>query len=223
MPLVDPPGVDLLASLPTKVIAEMTLHRVYRASRPDPWFFASLAAGADPDGHGRFDLIEPDGACYTSTSAVGAVLETFKHLIGGLLADEELRTRVRAEVTAPAGCPVAANLTAARSRGAGVHAALWAGYDRPTTQAWADQLRRAGHRALFHGLQHDPTGRLRAVTLFDKGGAHPPYSDTAGWRSTRHRLDTDSTLRSALGRYGISVTRSDPNLPVVALGDSGLL
>lgn len=223
MALLDPPAVGVLATLPSKQIAGRTLHRGYRASRPDPWFFAGIPLSGDPYAHGRFDLLEPDGACYTSTTAVGAVLETFQHLVGGLLPDEELRARVRAEVVAPPTSPAAANLTAARARGAGVHAALWADHDRARTQAWADQLRRAGHRALFHGMQHDSTGRLRAVTLFDKAGRHPPYGDAAGWRTTRHQLHTDTGLRMALGRYGITVTRSDPNLPVLALGDSGLL
>lgn len=81
--------------------------------------------------------------------------------------------------------------------GAGVHAALWADHDRTKTQWWADQLRRAGHRALFHGIQHDPTGQLRAVTLFDKAGEHPPYDDAAGWRASRHALHTDTGMQGA--------------------------
>ena len=223
MPLTAPPTVNILAALPTKRMAGLRLHRVYLASRPSPWFFASLPPQADPYAHGRFDLPHPDGACYISTSAVAAVLETFQHLVGGLIPDQELRVRARAEVVAPTTCPPAANLTAARARGAGVTAALWADHDRVRTQAWADQLRRAGHRALFHGIGHDPTVRLRGLTLFDKAGEHPPYDDAAGWRATRHAVHNDSQLRATLGRYGLTVTRSDPSLPLIRLDDSGLL
>lgn len=136
--------------------------------------------------------------------------------------DAELRNRSRAEVVAPPDSPLAANLTAARARGSGVHAVLWADADRAKTQAWAQQLRRAGHQAIFHGIQHDPTGRLRAVTLFDQEGQHAPYDDPAGWTATTHPLHTDGSLHQTLRRYGITITRSDPSLPVVALADSGL-
>lgn len=112
-------------------------------------------------------------------------------------------------------------LTSKRARGVGVTAALWAGSIRALTQRWAIAFRRAGWRALYHGIQHDPTGRLRAVTLFDTAGAHPPYGDD--WRRTTHDLHDDDELIDTLARYGIRVTRSDPNLPLVSLDDSGLI
>lgn len=100
---------------------------------------------------------------------------------------------------------------------------LWADHDRARTQAWADQLRRAGHRSLLHGTQHDPTGRLRAVTWFDKAGAHAPHDDDLGWRHTRHRLAGGAVPAATLVRYGVTVIRSAVMLPVVRLEDSGLL
>lgn len=93
--------------------------------------------------------------------------------------------------------------------------------DRSCTQAWGDTLYRAGWRAAYHGIAHDPAGRLRAVTLFDQAGAHPPYDDP-DWAVEIEKLDTPE-IRSALARFGIEVTRSDPELPLVALEDSGLL
>lgn len=219
----DPPAVAVLAGLPTKKTVGLTLHRVFRTERPSPWFFAGIPAGGNPDDYGRFDLPYPDGACYTATSAVGSVLETFQHLEDALLPDAELRRRTRVTVLAPGSSPPAANLTAARTRGIGVTLELASTADRGLTQRWADQLRRAGHRALLHALRHDPTGRLRAVTLFDKAGPHPPYGDDQGWAATRHGLDDDPALRAALRRYGITVERSDPALPIVTVQDSGLL
>lgn len=82
---------------------------------------------------------------------------------------------------------------------------------------WATSLLRAGWRAAYHGISHDPEGRLRAVTLFDQAGAHLPYDDPA-WSSTTESLD-DSEVDTALARYGIRVTRSDPELPFATLPD----
>ena len=223
MPQPEPPAVAVLADLPAKGTVGLTLHRVFRTERISAWFFASLPAGANPDDHGRFDLPFPDGGCYVATSAVAAVLETFQHFEDALLPDAELRLRSRLMVVAPASSPAAANLTAARARGAGVTLELISTPDRALTQRWADQLRRAGHRALFHAIRHDPTGRLRAVTLFDKAGPHAPYGDEHGWAGTVHALDSDAALRAALRRYGITVERSDPALPIVSVDDSGLL
>ena len=107
MSLGTPPKVAALAALATRWSAGLTLHRVYRAHRTQPWFFAGLDAGADPAGHGRFDLPLPDGACYAATSAVAAELESFQHLVACLVAEEELRARRRAQAHAPASSPVA--------------------------------------------------------------------------------------------------------------------
>ncbi|HXH56994.1 hypothetical protein [Iamia sp.] len=85
------------------------------------------------------------------------------------------------------------------------------------TQSWAVALRRAGWRAIYHGVQHDPTGAARAVTLFDREGQHLPYGDPA-WRGETRGLD-EPAVATALDRYGYVVTRSDPDLPVVALDD----
>lgn len=223
MPQLDPPAVTTLGRLPTRELVGVVLHRVFLSRRPSPWWFSGVPAGADPDGFGRFDLPRPDGACYLATSPVAAALETFQHLVGGLLPDAELRRRSRVEVLAPPSTPLAANLTAAQARGAGVTYELFSSGDRALSQRWAAGLRRAGFRALVQGVRHDPTGRLRAVTLFDLAGDHAPYDDDAGWAGERKDLHTDAALRTALARYGVQVTRSDVQLPVVALADSGPL
>lgn len=222
MPLSEPPATLVLRRLPSTGLAGTVLHRVYRRGRSSPWWFASVAPGDDPRAHGRFDLPVPHGACYLGTSPLPAALEAFQDFGRGLLPDVELRRRCRAAVEAPPGAPRAAQLTGARARGAGVTAALWAGQDRPLTQRCAAALHRAGWAALYHGIQHDPTGRLRAVSLFDRAGEHVPYDDPE-WRHAGADLHDDEGLRQGLARYGIVVTRSDPDLPVVSLDDSGLL
>jgi hypothetical protein len=170
---------------------------------------------------GRFDLPAPDGTCYLACSAVGAVLEVFQEH-DGLLPEIELRQRLRAEVRVPQGAPSAADLAARASRGAGLTAALWAGGDRSISQQWAVALRRAGWLALHHGIANDPSGRQRAVSLFDQSGEHPPYDDHR-WMHHSREIVGDTALMAALATYGIDVVSSNPELPVVDLEDAGLV
>lgn len=222
MPLGPPPRLAELELLPRWPVRGRTLHRIFRADRVTPWWFASVPSRAsDPDQHGRFDLPSPDGACYLGLTAVAAVLETLPQFTG-LLPEVELRARRRAQVRTPPTAPVAANLAVPAAHAAGATAALWAGADRRLTQTWAQQLRRAGWRALHHGISHDPSGRLRAVTLFDTAGAHLPY-DEDGWQVVVHTLHDDELLHQGLRRFGITVAPSDPQLTVIPLGDAGLL
>jgi hypothetical protein len=193
---------------------------VFQRHRGQPWFFGSVPT-EEPSSGGRFDLPAPHGACYLATSKTAAVLEALQDFSEGLLPDSALHRRDAAMVSAPDTAPVAVRLTAAAARGKGVTAALWAGEDRGCTQAWAASLHRAGWRAAHHGVAHDPAGRLRAVTLFDREGAHLPYDDSA-WTHDVEALDT-ADVRDALRRYGIVVTRSDPELPLLPLDDTDLL
>lgn len=220
MPLrCPPPGPAALGGLPRLRVGGRTLWRVFQRHRGQPWFFAS--APTDPRTGGRFDLPAPDGACYLATSVIAAVLEALQDFSAGLLPDAALRRRALARVAAPSTAPVAVRLTAAATRGVGVTAALWAGHDRECTQAWAANLHRAGWRAAYSGIAHDPAGRLRAITLFDSAGAHLPYDDEA-WRHELEPLDVPA-VHAALSRYGITVTRSDPELAFVTLDDTGLV
>lgn len=190
MALGEPPELPRLAALPARRLAGTVLHRIHRRDRHSPWWFSAIAARDDADASGgRFDLPYPDGACYLATSLTGALLEAFQDFGEGLLPDAELRCRANAVVRAPASAPRAAWLSADRARGVGVTAALWAGGDRALTQRWAATLRRAGWRAVYAGLQHDPSGRLRGVTLFDRAGEHAPYDAGDQWPSRDRGAD----------------------------------
>lgn len=219
MPLGPPPSPATLARLPSVRLRGRIAHRVFRADRTGAWWFSSVVDGDDPESRGRFDLPAPLGSCYLALSAVGAVLEVFQHFGAGLLPAVELEVRRRVEVVIPASAPAAANLSAQRARGLGATASLWAGGTRALTQAWAAGLHRAGWRAAHHGVAHDPAGRLRAITLFDTAGQHPPYDDAAGWSGQVHTMHDDQRLASRLRRYGIEVGRSDVQLPLVRLDD----
>lgn len=205
----------MLAGLPSRRVAGVRLHRIFQRRRGSPWWFSS--AGDDAVGGNRFDLAAPGGSCYLGTSAASALLEAFQGFGQGLLPDLELRWRRRAEVVAPPSAPRAAQLTAAAARGRGVTAALWSGGTRALTQQWATSLYRAGWRAVYHGIQHDPTASLRAITLFDKAGEHAPFDDPAWDHLATSDLHDDPQVAATLSRYGIRVIRSDVQLPVVAL------
>lgn len=216
MPLGLPPAPVRLARLPRHRLVGSRLWRVFRKGRALPWWFES--ASTDRAGGGRFDLPAPDGSCYLGTSISAAVLGAFQHHSRGVLPASELAARQLAVTICPPDAPAAAALTAAKARAAGVTAALWSAQDRPLTQSWAVALRRAGWRAIYHGVQHDPTGTARAVTLFDREGQHLPYDDPA-WQGETYALVDEPAVATALDRYGYVVTRSDPDLPVVALDD----
>lgn len=209
----------MLSGLPRVRLAGGTLWRVFQRHRDNPWFFAAVDE-LRPHLSGRFALPAPYGACSLATSKTAAILEAFQEYSDGVIPLSALRRRMVARISAPASAPAAVQLTAARARGVGVTAALWAGGDRVCTQQWALTLHRAGWRALYGGVAQDPAGRLRAVTLFDRSGQHVPYDDEA-WQAAVEPADTPD-VRAALGGYGIRVTRSDPDLPFIELDASGL-
>lgn len=109
VPLGEPPVSGRLRALPRVGLGGETLFRVFRRSRPSPWFLAALPAGcASDDAAGRFDLPLPDSACYLATSLSGAVLEALQGFGEGLLPESELRARAGAQVSAPDAAPNAA-------------------------------------------------------------------------------------------------------------------
>jgi hypothetical protein len=55
------------------------LNRLFAAHRSDPWWFASVAPGQDPDTAGRFDLPQPWGSCSLATTKLAAALEVLQH------------------------------------------------------------------------------------------------------------------------------------------------
>lgn len=216
IPLGEPPvGAGALVDCPRQPLAGRTLHRVWRAVladgtlRVDPWWLAS--APEDRPAGGRFDLPAPMGTCYLAATPVGALLEAFQAHLTALPASE-LRSRRIARLRAPEGAPPGARLTSRLLAGRhGVTAALWAGSDRALTQRWAAAFRRDGWWALYGGLQHDPTGRLRGWALFDHAGAHPPTT-AGGWTCEDTALGDDVGLHRQLARFGITV-REPGDLP----------
>lgn len=209
MPLQEPPAAaGATISLPSQPLAGRTLYRVWRHSGPDgntrdePWWFSS--AKHDEPG-GRFDLAEQaGGTCYLATSPVAAVLEALQDELTHV-STTVLRWRRRADVFTPDQAPDSADVTDQKCAGIGITAALWAGDDRALTRRWAAAFRRDGWWAIHAGVQHDPSGQLRAVALFDAtAGEHPP-SHPGEWTYAVHTLHDDMTLHAELADWGITV------------------
>lgn len=202
----------VLRNLPARRLAGVTLHRVH-STRRGMWWFSSVDP-ASPGTGGRFDLHHPNGSCYLATTAATAALEALQDFLGGLVPASALRARSISSVAVPPGAPTAANLTAQASAGAGVSVALWADGDRMLTQQWAEELHGAGWQALYHGASHEPTGRGRSVTLFDRSGAHDAWGGR--WGTPRvESLLSDATVR-VLARHGVSVSGLRPYLQMRA-------
>lgn len=212
MSLGSPPPRGVLRKLPARRLAGMTLHRVHATSR-NMWWFSS-SDPTRPRGGGRFDLRRPNGSCYLATAVATAVLEALQDFSGGLVPASALRARSISDVTVPSGAPSAANLTARVSAGAGVGVALWADGDRALTQQWAEELHGAGWQALYHGASHEPTGRGRSVTLFDKTGTHVAWGDR--WDAPGVEPLLSSATIEVLAAHGISVSDLRPHLDLRA-------
>lgn len=203
MPLGEPPAIAILRRLPGERLAGRVLHRIYAARRSTPWWFATRPA--DPSRGGRFDLPHPDGSCYLATTVPAATVEALGALLGrGLLQRSVLDGLRRAEIGAAPEAPTAARLTASVAAGAGVTAALWGGDDRVLSQRWATALHRAWD-AIYTGVQHDPTGQGRAVTLFDDAGEHVPYGDDR-WTWNSRTITDDRAVIRALAHHGVTIT-----------------
>lgn len=224
MPLGTPPsgGLDRFPSAP---VAGRGLFRLYAHIDPSngversPWWFAS--AHADPDRGGRFDLQEPNGACYLAGSRTAAVLEVYQgHQV---IPASALERRRMACVVAPDGAPDAADLACAAARGYGITGEIHTVPNRPATRAWAEALFDAGWRALRGLARHNPAQQLDTVTLLDAAGAHPPYGDEDGWAVELERPATDAALIRDLARYGLNVQGGLHSPEFVPLEDSGLL
>lgn len=204
-----------LSTLPEWSFSGTGLYRIWRYVLPDgtrqrtPWWFASAEITAGEGG--RFDLPPPMGTCYLATRPEAAVLEALQmHLTN--LPRSELSVRRLAALTAPGDAPAAAMLTARRVAGQfGITAELWADRDRALTRSWAVALRRDGWWAIYSGVRHDPSGRLRSVALFDAAGAHPP-THGGRWKLRSRPIDRDRSLEKALVRYGVTV-RDPGQLP----------
>jgi hypothetical protein len=152
--------------------------RLHRHFDPDsgaprgPFWFAS--AEPDDPGGGRYDLPAPLGANYWAGTAAGAWLEVFRDTLVVDVAD--LRRRRLARTRAPAKLHLA-NLLVKAAHRFGLTAEVHTTPDLATTRRWAAAWQRAGFQGIWGQARHDPTVKLRTLTLLDLAGEHQPF----GW------------------------------------------
>ena len=164
-----------------------------------PFYFASSPVARDAAG-GRYDLPDPDGACYLTLSPIGAWLEVFRTT--RIVASDDVRRR-RLLTTRPPRRIRAADLLARRARGLGVTGDIHTHDDYSLTRAWAVRLYEAGFRALLGKVRHDPGLRERSLTLLDKAGEHAPYGWR--WRTETQQLQDAGALLASVESYGYRV------------------
>jgi len=173
-----------------------------------PFHFVSSAATSDAAG-GRYDLPEPDGACYLALKTIGAWLEVFRSTV--IVASDDVRRR-RLLITRPPRRIRTADLGARGARRFGVTGDIHTHGDYALTRAWAGRLYEAGFRALLGKVRHDPGLRERSLTLLDRNGEHEPY----GWRWHKkiELLHEADDLLLAMRAYGFKVLEVPHDVPI---------
>lgn len=157
------PGQDLQGFPRRTIEAGALWHRAHRAML-GPWFFSH-------QGHGRFDLTEPDGTCYVANTAAVAARE----LIGpdlvasGAVPEALLAGRVVSRIPLPTEVKVA-SLTSNEALTHRVTGELSAMSDYTVPQAWAGAFREHGFGGVWYQPRFSP-GKGRALGIFGPAGA----------------------------------------------------
>lgn len=196
--LSTPPPPDLLRDrFPAATVRAGTrLHRTH-GSAFSPWWFGSR-------GHGRFDLAEPYGTCYTAESEQITLLETW----GGIrvVPSTELRGRALSRLELSADRRIA-DLTSNLAVQFGVTAEIFTTVDYPLTQLWAAALREAGYAGVRYWARHDLTHTHACVALFDAGGDRTDAPGTGDYTVVRtdKLADRGEVFEELRKRSGITV------------------
>jgi hypothetical protein len=188
-PLRPPPG---------KLARFWRLHRHFDAETGDlqgPFWF-SAAEPSDRDG-GRYDLPEPLGTNYWAGTAAGAWLEVFRDTLVVDMAD--LRARRLSSTRAPKHLRLA-NLLVKAARRFGITAEIHTTTDYETTRRWASAWHSAGFQGIWGTARHDPTLKMRTLTLFGESGEHPPFG--WDWKVTTTKPAEDGDLLREMASWG---------------------
>lgn len=185
-----------IARLPVAELeAGQNLYRIHR-SHNNPWFFSG-------SGDGRFDPPTPDrGACYLSTSKLGAWVETFRTAM--IIDEADVRTRSVATVKLDTAYRFA-DLTRRQALAAGVTGAMSSGADYGPSHALAADLQGELDGILWR-LRHDLEQQLVGVALFGPEGEQDPNRWTA---AKSDPIDPD-LIRQAEDEFGYRVMPRHP-------------
>lgn len=185
-----------IARLPVAELkAGQNLYRIHRSSN-GPWFFSG-------SGGGRFDPPTPDrGACYLSTSKLGAWVETFRSAMIIEEADVNSRSMVTVELDTAYRC---ADLTHRRALAAGVTGAMSSGADYGPSHSLADDLQGELDGVLWR-VRHDLEQQLVGVALFGPEGEQ----DASRWPPAESGPIDPDLIRQAEDEFGYRVTPPHP-------------
>jgi hypothetical protein len=124
------------------------------------------------------DSTEAFGACYTSTTPIGAYIETFSDL--PIITQAEIDRRALSHLRLPPEARWADMTNPAIVGEWGLDVRISTGDDYDTCQAWAQQLFAAGFTGIYYQARHDVAarGRSASVVLFGDPGAQPSATDT---------------------------------------------
>lgn len=193
--LAEPPAdVTALERFPVRTLrAGTAIYRIHHHELGPFWFGS---AEPDADGGGRFDLATPKGSSYWALQAEAAFLERLARRPISMLPLEVLDRFHLSTVALPDDVAVA-NSPVKRARSFGLTAEFHTTGQYSITRRWAAALAQVGHRGLLSIPRHDVTARLRALTLFGRGGEHRPK----GWKADTAPLP--STLIDSMSDWGI--------------------
>lgn len=178
------------------------MFRCHSATRGPLWF----ANG----GHGRFDLADTHGTCYTAESEQITLLETW----GGMrvVPSTELAARAitRIQMT---DVRVLADLTSNAAAQFGVTAEIFSTGNYQLPQLWASALRSAGFSGIRYWARHDLAHNHACLALFDTAGAHTSNDVSGSYAMTEtdtlsERTDLIDALQRDTGITVLFVPRS---------------
>jgi hypothetical protein len=185
-----------IARLPvTELEAGQRLYRIHR-SHNGPWFFSG-------SGDGRFDPATPDrGACYLSTSELGAWVETFRTAM--IIAECDVHARSLATVTLDTTYRCA-DLTRRQALAAGATGSMSSGADYRPSHALADDLQGTLDGVLWR-VRHDLEQKLVGVALFGPEGEQNPNR----WPPVKSDPIEPDLIRRAEDEFGYRVMPPHP-------------
>lgn len=193
--LAEPPDdSSALARFPVRTMRTGTpIHRIHHHELGPFWFGSSEPAAGTG---GRFDLASPKGSSYWALQAEGAFLERLARRPVTML-PLELLDRFQLSTVALPNELVVANSPVKRARSFGLTGEFHTTGHYAITRRWAAALVGAGHSGLLSIPRHDVTAKLRALTLFGRGGEHRPR----GWKAQSTPLP--ATLLDSMSGWGI--------------------
>jgi hypothetical protein len=164
LPPEDPAKLASFPYVPKERLPDV-LFRIHRIDRGPEWFSTSQEWRWDPPENAS----ELFGTCYTSTTGIGAFVETFSEL--PMLTQAEVDRRSLSVIALPPE-PRWADMTDPAIVGTwGLDARISTGDNYETCQLWAQQLFAAGFNGVHYQARHDVTrGFSVSVALFGDPG-----------------------------------------------------